>query len=242
MNILPTTTATEVAAQGARIAVIPVGSFEQHGSHLPLSTDTIIACAIAEAISTSYGLFLLPPIPIACSHEHASWPGTVSISAATLHRLLHDIIDSLHRSGVHKVVIVNGHGGNYVLANVVQELSVDGPNIALFPRPDDWDKARNDADLGSGGHEDMHAGEIETSLLLYLVPAAVKSDYRQADSDGTDRRKHLLTLGLQAYTSTGVVGRPSLADAAKGKAVLDSLTASFAEYLTVLDSAVPDLK
>ncbi|MFC7761159.1 creatininase family protein [Catellatospora bangladeshensis] len=209
MNILPTTTAAEVATQAARVAVIPVGSFEQHGSHLPLSTDTIIACAIAEAISATYGLFVLPPIPIACSHEHAAWPGTVSISSATLHRLLNDIIDSLRRSGVHKVVIVNGHGGNYVLANVVQELSVDGPDVVLFPGRDDWDKARDDAGLASSGHEDMHAGEIETSVLLHVAPEAVRPNYRQADSDGTDRRKHLLTLGLQAYTQSGVVGRPS---------------------------------
>jgi creatinine amidohydrolase len=140
----------------------------------------------------------------------------------------------LQRSGVPNLVIVNGHGGNYVLGNIVQELAVDGPRIALFPGRDDWARARADAELISDPHEDMHAGEIETSLLLHLHPAAVRDSFTGADHDGSDRRVHLLTLGMKAYTETGVIGQPSSSTADKGRSVLDSLASSFADYLTVL--------
>ncbi len=234
MDLLTTATASDIADRASPVAVLPVGSFEQHGDHLPLTTDTLVACGIADAISSAYGLFLLPPITIACSHEHAAWQGTVSISAATLHVLVNDIVRSLARAAVPKLVIVNGHGGNYVLSNIVQELSVDGPNVALFPGRDDWKTARTDAGLVSDGHSDMHAGELETSLLLHLMPSVVRSSHTQADHDGFDPRRHLLTLGMRGYTSSGVIGSPSLGDATKGKLIIDSLVSSFADYLRIL--------
>lgn len=234
MDIITRATSTEISAAEPDVAVLPVGSFEQHGSHLPLATDTLIACGIAEAIAARYNVLLLPPLPIACSHEHASWPGTVSISAATLHAVVKDVFGSLQRSGVTRLVIVNGHGGNYVLSNVVQELTVDGPCVALFPGRDDWSRARASAGLTTDPHEDMHAGEIETSLLLHLLPEAVRDSYQAADHDGADRRAHLLTLGMKGYTKSGVIGRPSAATEEKGRRVLASLTDAFSDYLAIL--------
>src|SRR3954469_21641591 len=132
-HVLTTTTTTEEAARDADVAVLPVGSFEQHGDHLPLSTDTLIACIVARQVAEAYDLMLLPPVTIACSHEHAGWRGTVSISAATLHAMISDIAESLRASGVERLLLVNGHGGNYVLSNIVQEASVAGARMALFP-------------------------------------------------------------------------------------------------------------
>ncbi|MFD9062315.1 creatininase family protein [Kitasatospora purpeofusca] len=229
---LPTATSADEAARASRVAVLPVGSFEQHGTHLPLSTDTLVACTIAEAIARAYGLFLLPPITIACSQEHAAWPGTVSIRAQTLIAVVSDIAASLRASGVEHLVVVNGHGGNYVLANVVQESNTAGPRMALFPRREDWAAARSAAGLESTAHEDMHAGEIETSLLMYQWPELVGAGH--ATADHVAERPHLLVLGLQASTASGVVGRPSLGTPQKGEAVLRALTTGFAETLRVL--------
>lgn len=234
MDVITSATSSDIATGAWTIAVLPVGSFEQHGEHLPLATDTLIACGIAEAISSAHNLFLLPPITMSCSHEHAGWPGTVSISSATLHMLINDVVRSLHASGIDQLVLVNGHGGNYVLSNVVQELNSGGPSVALFPGRDDWVKARIDGGLVTDGHQDMHAGELEVSLLLHLMPHVVRDTYTQSDHDTGDRRKHLLTLGMRGYTSSGVIGRPSLGDAGKGKLVIDSLLASFQEYLRIL--------
>lgn len=124
---------------------------------------------------------------------------------------------------------MNGHGGNYVLSNIVQEANVAGPRLALFPNRHDWEQARRDAGLATTAHDDMHAGEIETSILLHVAPETVRPAYRQADH--VAERPHLLTLGLHAYTETGVIGRPSLASGEKGRTVLASLVGSFKSTL-----------
>ena len=100
--------------------------------------------------------------------------GHRSISAKTLFAVIDDIRESLARSGIEKLVIVNGHGGNYVLSNVVQEANVERPQTSLFPLGGDWDRAREHGGLVSDRHGDMHAGEIETSILLDAAPDLVR--------------------------------------------------------------------
>ncbi|TDC75552.1 creatininase family protein [Streptomyces hainanensis] len=217
------------------VAVLPVGSFEQHGEHLPLITDTLIAGLLARRIADDNGLFLLPPIAVSCSHEHAHMAGTVSISASTLYAMVNDIWSSLEASGVPGLLIVNGHGGNYVLSNVVQELNVPGPRIALFPAHEDRRLARAAAGLESNADEDMHGGEFEVSLLLHGAPHVV-GDGIAADDHSAPDRPHLLTLGMAGYTGNGIIGQPSLATAAKGKALLDSLAESARAHLVLIRS------
>ncbi|MFC4947948.1 creatininase family protein [Pseudonocardia sp. GCM10023141] len=221
--------AAEQIAGGATVAVLPIGSFEQHGPYLPLATDTVIAATLAREIAAAYAVQRLPPITISCSHEHAAWPATVSISATTLYAMVRDVSDSLHHSGISTLVLVNGHGGNYVLGNAVQEAGLRGRRLALFPGEADWAAARAAAGLESAAVTDMHAGELETSILLHAHPDLVRPGYAAGDERADDRR-HLLTRGLAGYTTSGVVGQPSLASARKGRDVLASLVASFAEY------------
>ena len=214
----------------ATVAVLPVGSFEQHGPYLPLVTDTVIACTIAKQIAATYPVQPLPPVTISCSHEHAAWPGTVSISARTLYSVVRDIADALRLSGIQNLVLVNGHGGNYVLANIVQEAR---GGMALFPGVRDWETARAAAGIETSADSDMHAGELETSILLHAHPNLVKAGHGTGDWLA-DERRHLLTLGMAPYTESGVVGRPSLASARKGEKLLAELVESFGEYLAVL--------
>ncbi|MER6633674.1 creatininase family protein [Streptomyces sp. NPDC000987] len=236
-GLVPTDTAEEVRTRGAgvstQVAVLPVGSFEQHGPFLPLATDTLVACAVAREIAAAYPVHLLPPVTVSCSHEHAGWPGTVSISSVTLHAVVRDIADSLRRSGVDALVVVNGHGGNYVLGNVVQESSARGERMALFPAVEDWETALLRAGVVTSPLTDMHAGEIETSILLHAHPEMVRPGYESADFVADDRR-HLLTLGMSGYTGSGVIGRPSLGSAEKGRELLASLTESFGAYFSLL--------
>jgi creatinine amidohydrolase len=154
----------------------------------------------------------------------------VSISATTLAAVVRDIAASVHASGGTALVLVNAHGGNYVLGNVVQEASLGPLPMALFPGEPDWVEARQAAGLTTSILSDMHAGELETSILLHAHPHLVRPHFEQADWLADDRR-HLLSRGLQAYTESGVVGRPSLASARKGRDLLASLVRSFAAYL-----------
>ncbi|MBP2051453.1 creatinine amidohydrolase [Streptomyces griseochromogenes] len=238
-GVVPADTTEDVRMRGAgvsaQVAVLPVGSFEQHGPFLPLATDTLVACAVAREIAEAYPVHLLPPLTVSCSHEHAAWPGTVSISAVTLHAVVRDIAASLGRSGVDALVVVNGHGGNYVLGNVVQEASARGEKAALFPAAEDWETARERAGVLTSLLTDMHAGEIETSILLHAHPEFVRPGYESADFTADDRR-HLLTVGMSAYTESGVIGRPSLGSAEKGKELLASLVESFGATYALLTS------
>lgn len=235
MDLLTPATSADEAQRAAKVAVLPVGSFEQHGAHLPLVTDTVVAAAIARRLATDYELFLLPPITIACSHEHARFAGTVSISATTLQAIVTDVVTSLEFSGVHKLVIVNGHGGNYVLSNVAQSANVGGRRVLLYPSPSDWAAARLDSGCEHDNHRDMHAGEAETSMLLHVAPALVRDGWQDSDHFA-DERPDFLLLGTDAYTSTGVIGGPSAADGQKGKRLLDALSTRFALPLEKLTS------
>jgi creatinine amidohydrolase len=232
-DLITQATSGDERRRGKPVAVLPVGSFEQHGEHLPLITDTAIACLLARRIADDHGLFLLPPITISCSQEHASMAGTVSISAATLYAMVNDIWRSLEASGTPGLLIVSGHGGNYVLSNVVQELNVNGPRVALFPVHEDRARARADAGLESGSDEDMHGGEFEVSLLLHGAPHLVADGIESTDHSAPER-PHLLTLGMAGYTDTGIIGRPSLATEAKGKALLDSFSRSAEAHLALI--------
>jgi creatinine amidohydrolase len=237
-GLLPPDTTEDIRARKAGVAVLPIGSFEQHGEFLPLVTDTVIACTIAREIAAVYSVHLLPPLTISCSHEHEAWPGTVSISAGTLHAVVRDIAASLRRSGIDALILVNGHGGNYVLRNVVQESASTGTRMALFPGSADWDAARTEVGVRTSSQSDMHAGEVETSILLHAHPELVRPGYETSDFLADDRR-HLLTLGMAAYTESGVIGRPSLATAEKGKEILTALVDSFAEYFSLLTLKEP---
>jgi creatinine amidohydrolase len=233
---MPTTTAADHESARARVALLPVGSFEQHGPCLPFTTDTVIACVLSQEIASAYSAFMLAPVTISCSHEHAAWRGTVSISTRTLMAIVDYVYQSATASGFESLVIVNAHGGNYALSNLVQEGTAQGKRIALFPGRDDWKHARRAGGLATSDHQDMHAGELETSVLLHASPELVRQGYRSSDWTADDRRD-LLTAGMHAYTSNGVIGRPSLATPEKkGKAVLASLTEDFARTLEALAS------
>ena len=150
----------------------------------------------------------------------------------TLATVINDVFDSLAQSGIERLVIINAHGGNYVLSNIVQEANATGRRMALFPQGAEWQEARNEAGLQTSHHDDMHAGEAETSILLHRFPDVVH------ESSATDHlaedRRYLLTTGMRPYAPDGVIGRPSLATAQKGDDLLRSFSRIFKQHLAVL--------
>jgi creatinine amidohydrolase len=224
----------DTVVRDAQVAVLPIGSCEQHGSHLPLATDTIVAATIADKVADRYGLFCLPPITFSCSHEHEGFAGTVSISAGTLISLVSDIRASLARSNIQQVVMVNGHGGNYVLSNIAQEANTGRTRtVGLFPGRDDMATARTAAGMATTVSEDMHGGEWETSIMLHSHPDLVRATYLDSDHRA-DTRPYLHLHGLRGYTDSGIIGRPSLATADKGRLAVDSLVESFGALLRAM--------
>jgi creatinine amidohydrolase len=231
----PSITSAEVAENAPAIALLPVGSFEQHDSHLPLATDAIIAATIANRLASTYRLLELSTIPFSASHEHEGLPGrpgTVSITATTLTAIISDVRASVRRGGIERLILVNAHGGNYVLGNIVQTANagLDEPALGLYPSKAERVAARTAAGMETGETADMHAGEFETSILLHEHPELVRPTFRDNDFHQPDR-PHLLERGMAAYAKGGTIGKPSAATPAKGRLALESLTDSFARYL-----------
>jgi mycofactocin precursor peptide peptidase len=196
-----------------QLLVIPVGSLEQHGPHLPLDTDTRIAVAVARrACAGRPGVALAPPLPVGASGEHAAFPGTLSIGAEALAACLIELgrHASLHWSAL---LLVNGHGGNVkAVEAAVGRLRYEGR--ACFA----WHAALPDGDT--------HAGRSETSIMLALAPAAVlldaaeRGEVRPLDQILPLLREH----GVRAVSANGVLGDPAGASAVEGERLLARLT------------------
>lgn len=199
---------TSPALRGTRpTLIVPVGSTEQHGPHLPLDTDTRIAVAVASAVAAGLGgdALVAPAVAYGASGEHQSFAGTVSIGTEVLTGLLVE----LGRSAcgwAGRIALVNGHGGN------VDALRAAAALLRLEGRDVGW--------LGCAvPGADAHAGDTETSLLLHLTPADVDTDTWCAGNVEplVDLLPALRRGGVAAVSETGVLGDPTTATAAAGK-------------------------
>ncbi|MEM1332468.1 MAG: mycofactocin biosynthesis peptidyl-dipeptidase MftE [Actinomycetota bacterium] len=199
----------------APIVLVPVGSNEQHGPHLPLATDTLIAEEIAgRTLHRTTGLLLGPTIGVSASGEHAGFAGTLSIGTS----VMTDVAVELGRSAdwAAGVVFVNGHGGNHqALTAAVETLQHEGRQVISWsPR---WPR-RSD-----GGPADLHAGRIETSLMLAIDPGLVRLELAEAgpDTDLDVLLPALRAAGVRAASASGVLGDPDGASGAEGERFLD---------------------
>jgi len=226
-------------AGGARTAVVPLGSTEQHGPHLPFATDTLVADALAERFCARVpAAQRLPALPIGCASEHLGFPGTLSLAPETLAAVLEDLVRSLDRHGFERVAIFSAHGGNAGLlrsagarlaaaASRAQVLLLGGGagvSEALFAAA-----AREGVAPAAAGH---HAGELETSLLLALAPGEVRSERVEAGLTALPPDPQTLFYpDLRANAPNGVVGDPRGARAERAARYLDAwVDALVAEY------------
>jgi mycofactocin precursor peptide peptidase len=215
---LPSLTWTEVPA--GRMLLVPVGSCEQHGPHLPLDTDLRIAVAVARAVADrDPGVVVGPSVTVGASGEHQDFPGTLSIGTTVLVEVLVELARSaLPESGSGlpspfcAVMFVNGHGGNVeAFGEAIPRLRRESRAVEVWhPRVE-------------GG--DSHAGRTETSLLLHLDPTVVRDDRREPGSTARWREigEVVRAQGLAAVTRNGVLGDPTAASAAEGATVLAAL-------------------
>lgn len=196
---------------GPPTLLVPLGSTEQHGPHLPLGTDTRIAAAVATAVAPGVGAHVAPAIAYGSSGEHQGFPGTISIGTGALTAVLVEFGRSACE-WARRLLFVNGHGGNVdALRAAVTVLRGEGRDVAWF------------GCATPGG--DPHAGHAETSLLLHLSPDEVRlSDSGPGNTEPLeDLMPRLRRGGVASVSGSGVLGDPTGASAADGARILAAM-------------------
>ena len=242
--------ASGLAAQ--TIAVLPVAATEQHGPHLPLSVDAALLQGVIDAalplLPAELPVLLLPPQNIGLSTEHAAFAGTLTLSPTTLIALWTELGECVARAGIQKLLLLNGHGGQVSVMDIVARelrqrcgLLVYSASWFSLPLPD--------AVAGQFSAEEhrfgIHAGEIETSMMLHLAPQTVQMEHaRNFRSTSQDRAARYSLLGngksaklgwaMQDYHPAGAVGNAAAATADKGHGVVQAAATQLALLLEEL--------
>ena len=246
-----------VAAQhsglaAATVAVLPVAATAQHGPHLPLSVDSTLLQGVIDAalplLPAALPVLFLPPQNIGLSPEHSRYPGTLTLSPATLIALWTQLGECVARAGIQKLLLLNGHGGQVSVMDIVarelrsqQHLLVYSASWFSLPLPDAVASQFSAEEHRFG----IHAGDIETSVMLHLAPGRVQMEHaRDFHSTSQDRAARYAILGngksakfgwqMQDYHPAGAVGNAAAATADKGRAVVEAAAAQLVQLLQEL--------
>jgi creatinine amidohydrolase len=220
------------------IAIVPVGSNEQHGPQNPLGTDHLIARALAEETAKQTGVACLQVMPYGISSHHRQFWGTISVSPEAFKHYVKDVCLSLNYYGVKKIVIVNGHGGNLaILAELARELREEGIFVSIFQW---WSAASKLLPDLFRPEERQHACAEETSVNLALYSEIVNMD-KAVDEKVHQNALQLggITLPLDTvdYTNAGVFGTSTTALAEKGRKVLQAVISELVGHVNLLKKA-----
>jgi creatinine amidohydrolase len=246
---------------GRTIAVLPVAATEQHGPHLPLRVDTalvegVIAAALPQ-LAPDLPVLFLPTQAVGLSPEHAAFAGTLTLKAETILRLWTDIGESVAATGVKKLVLFNAHGGQVSVMDIVARdlrarlgllvYSVNWYGLPLAgPQGEDVNALFSAEEHRFG----IHAGDIETSMMLALAPGQVDMAQAQDFASASQARAQTLPIlgngrsaklgwQIQDYNPAGAVGNAGAASAAKGQALLDAAGRALAQLLAEVDRVAP---
>ena len=238
---------SDIGAADGSVFVIPVGSTEQHGKHLPVMTDTLLANSVAiegtRRVADEIPILVAPPVWSGYSPHHLSLGGTLTADFETLLNLLRDVADAGLANEFDALVLVNGHGGNTPLTDAaVSEIGHEHPEaevlgLTYFELVTDLVNEVRDSDMGGMAH----GGEFETSMMLHLYPELVDLDEIPAtywkeyyDLGGDD-----LVMGgpltvyrpFEHYSDSGAIGDPSVADEDTGKQLFNGAAEALADFL-----------
>jgi creatinine amidohydrolase len=227
----PWTDVRDHIASGKTLAVLAFGALEQHGPQLPLGTDTIVAVRTAIALAEHFDALLLPPVSYGATWATAGYPGTVSLSAATVTAIAVDIGRAVASFGITVFVIVNGDFGNrHPLAAAAGILNAEGIATLVLDYPgmaEKIDEIRESRPAFPGMN---HAEEIETSMVLATLPETVRTDRYAAEYPDFPPDFGERPMQLHELSASGVFGDPTTASADKGEALFHAvITASIAE-------------
>lgn len=225
------------------IVIVPVGSFEQHGPHLPVQVDTLLASEVARRtgvkISADQPVIVTPTVWCGLAEHHMSFGGTITLDFDTFQSVLRCICHSLIRQGFRKILLLNGHGGNITALSVITDTLSREFNLSIatttywVPSREAFAKVlEHQTSIG-------HACEAETSMLLALTPELVDVEAAntvEAPAGGLfDQGGVHVWRSTSYWTPTGVIGAPHAATAEKGEALLEAAATAIAQRLAAGD-------
>ncbi len=235
-----------------RIAVVPLACTEPHGIHLPVGTDRIIVGEIARrtADRLDASTVLLPTWTLGSSGDHVGEAGAVYLKFETLWAVVRDVVTALHEHGIHQVAVINNHGsamtgtarpmGNFIVKTAVRQLNYETPGLtAIWVQPFSAARSALKEILPSAASE-LHAGALETSLLLHLAPDLVGTtppDYVPSVSPS-----YLHFAPFSKLAPTGIWGRPSEASAEAGARALDLIVRATVDYINTTFAQLERIK
>lgn len=222
---------------GIRTAVVPVGSIEQHGPHLPLKMDTLAGEAVCERIAEKLGDALAgPAIQPGCSAHHMEFPGTITISPETLMDTIESYCRSLDDHGFECIALVPTHGGNFGPVNTVAPevaRDIDATVVALADLEENM--ALMNEGMAEAGVEyqepSIHAGAAETAVVLAVEPDLVRTDRLEPGAEGKISGARMINEGFDAVTENGVLGDPREGTAEAGEAIIERMATAYAEQI-----------
>lgn len=223
--------------RGTRTVVVPVGSIEQHGPHLPLNMDTLDGEAVAERIAERLGDALAAPaIRPGCSGHHMAFPGTITVPPETLMDVIRSYCRSLDDHGFEHLVLVPTHGGNFgPVTTVAPDIGreVDASVIALADLDEHMRLLNEGLDEAGVDYDQdaIHAGAAETAVVLAIDEGLVRTGELEAGHEGEVSTARLLSEGFRAITDNGVLGDPTEATAEAGEAILRRVTEHYVERI-----------
>lgn len=222
--------------QSGDVVLVPVGSNEQHGPQNPLGTDHLIALELAEEASRRTGVVHLPVVPFGVSSHHRQFWGTVYVSPDVFKAYIRDLCLSLKPYGVHKVVVVNGHGGNTPsLRELAHEIREHGMFLSVFVW---WAASKKTLPNLFSAKERRHASAEETSMNLALYPHLVKMEKAVDEKLRTlfPKASRGIFLGLDTvdYSDSGVLGISTTASVEKGKQVFEAVVVELVKHVEAL--------
>jgi len=221
-----------------KTVLIPFGSTEEHGYHLPLSTDYKVAYEIAKRVSEKTSALVAPPVCYGVCRRGESFPGTITISFETMKSLATDIVESLYSQGMRNAVFLPGHLGSAQLVSL--ELSAQelykrhrDINLAIIRLPEILKK------LPDGVMDELfgHAGEVETSIMMALFPEDVKM--KEATKEVPGFPSHLVLRDSRSIMESGIIGDATKATRRKGEIMLDLFVSEISNIVRQLEGRTP---
>lgn len=215
--------------------LLPYGSVEAHGNHLPLNTDTLIIEEVLKKAAEELPAFVAPPLHYGVCTSTGQHPGTVGITPETLRRLTRDIVTDAHAKGLNKFILISGHGGGihtFAIKEAAEELvrGIRGIKVAALSI---YEILGEDARELAETENDAHAGEMETSLIMYLAPRLVKGTSRK---EFPKLPKPIVARDKMRYWKGAVWGDPRKASAEKGEKLFNVMVSSVVKLAGRMES------